>query len=126
MITLSTLKDATPQQVFDQCKHHLLTQGKKSQKENESADLNSGIIAVLSCAYKGANNTACAAGCFIGDSEYDPSFEGAHWNWLVSEKKVPSNHESLIRCLQIIHDHSDVSEWPKKLENLAIEFNLIY
>ena len=58
-ITLSTLSEATEQQVFDQVKNHMLTQMKKSMLESNGDP----------CAYRGFDGLQCAAGCLMSDEE---------------------------------------------------------
>lgn len=108
MITLATLADATPQQVFDHVSAHLLTQGHRSED-----------FVSNTCAYRGQNGDMCAAGCLMSDKEYREEFEGADWGTLVSEKNVPPAHEALIARLQSIHDGPAPNTWKEKLQALA-------
>lgn len=64
MIALKTLAQVTDQEVFDQVKTHLLSQKVKSMSRTLED----------TCAYRSANSLKCAAGCLIGDDEYDPNF----------------------------------------------------
>ncbi len=110
MITLTTLPQASAQEVFDQVAIHLLTQGEKSVN-GESCF----------CRYKSDNNLKCAAGCLIADEEYVPKMDsGYNWHNLVAEELVPDNHCNLIRQLQIIHDQTNVEDWAKDLKNRAM------
>jgi hypothetical protein len=121
MISLKNLAQATPQQVFDQCKAHLLEQNCKSLTDpNESG----------SCAYRGKNGLKCAAGCFIGDDEYVremdiPNDEGTNWSSLIKKGLVPDYHSSLIRELQKVHDMHKPEDWPSELTRVAREFSLV-
>lgn len=66
MITLKTLPNASAQQVFDQVAAHLLTQKEKAKQFN-------------TCKYRVEHRDKvlkCAAGCLIGDDEYEGCFEG--------------------------------------------------
>lgn len=111
MITLRTLVLSTAQQVFDQVADHLLAQGEKSMLEGK-------------CVYNNHENLKCAAGCLIGDDEYDDLFEGNHWFELVNSEKVPKAHDGLIRGLQTIHDQYTPCEWLRVLANFALEHDL--
>ena len=113
MITLQTLKDATAQQVFDQCKAHLLAQGKKS----------SALVDGRKTCYYKAGDMKCAAGCFISKKQYKPSFENETWNSLVDRNAVPEYHSDLIRALQRIHDGEKPSRWKSKLNVLEKKLN---
>lgn len=114
MITLSTLKDATEQEIFDQVSTHLLTQGKKSVKSG-------------SCAYRGSGGLKCAAGCLISDDEYDESFEGTIFGYVEMEslvKGVSGKSLDLIQQLQSTHDSYNAKTWKDRLIDIAEEHNL--
>lgn len=111
MITLKNLGEATPIQVFNQAKEHLLKQGERS-------------VSDLNCMYRSDNGLKCAAGCFIADEEYNEWMEGKTWDVLVNNLpgRFPhmfgydtSSHKALIYQLQIIHDSCGPEDW---------EFNL--
>jgi hypothetical protein len=106
-ITLATLHQATPQQVFDQVATHLLTQGSRSLG-NEGR-----------CAYRGINGLQCAAGCLIGDDEGPENLEGHGWTKLQYDGLVPSYHADLIRRLQVVHDACGVLRWRDELKDVA-------
>jgi hypothetical protein len=110
MITLKTLNKATAQEVFEQAATHLLTQKKKS------------LDGIVRCMYKSADGLKCAAGCFIADDEYDPSFETKTWVGLVKNAAVPGTHSELIKQLQIIHDTTFVEDWKEELKLLSEKF----
>lgn len=112
-ITLATLPQATEQQVFDQVALHLLTQDEKSWGPLKSG--NDG------CMYRGPRGLTCAAGCLIGDDEYQPGWENSVYTDI---REAPAAHKSLIYRLQSIHDTYEIVEWPKKLTNLAKECSL--
>lgn len=106
-ITLKNLHQATPQQVFEQVANHLLTQGRKS-------------IVGGACQYRGGDNTMCAAGCLIGDDEYNASMmEGSSWRSLEIGKVVPFAHSKLIHALQRIHDGFPTDRWLELLTEEA-------
>ena len=115
-ITLKSLKHVTEQEVFDQVCHHLLMQGEKSQNHNHS------------CKYRQPklNKKAlkCAAGCLIGDNEYNKAMEGNSWNMLIEYDYVSKHHKELITELQIIHDGEEPKDWGYKLKNLANRLDL--
>lgn len=113
MITLKTLPQATAQEVFDQCATHLLTQGRKAQRE-ESTE----------CMYRTADGLTCAAGCFIAADEYNPAFEGKKWFGLARDGLVPREHQKLINELQSMHDDAYVADWPKALRRVAAYYGL--
>ena len=115
MITLATLAQATPQEVFDQSANHLLAQNERS------------AIKTNKCRYRIGKQLKCAAGCFIADSEYREKMEGQQWRSLTIDSLVPIEHGYLISNLQNIHDNYPPNAWPKRLKNLAdslgLEFN---
>ena len=66
-ITLKTLEQATAQEVFDQVAEHMLTQYELSMLND-------------TCVYRGYSGLKCAAGCLIGDDEYNNELmEGFTW-----------------------------------------------
>ena len=115
MITLATLAQATPQEVFAQSANHLLAQNQRS------------AIKTNRCRYRISKQLKCAAGCFISDSEYRAEMEGQQWRSLTIDGLVPIEHGYLIANLQNIHDNYPVDKWPDRLKNLAdslgLEFN---
>lgn len=115
MITLATLEDATAQEVFDQVALHLLNQNTSSRVYNKDGSY---------CAYRGNRGLKCAAGCLIGDYEYNKRLESNTWFDLVHLKKVPDTHKWLIRELQKIHDEYDVFQWREELATIAQLFQL--
>jgi hypothetical protein len=116
MIDLSNLAEATEQQVFNQVKNHLLTQGKKSKSAGRACI----------CLYKNEEGLKCAAGCLIADHQYMPEMEDNVWTDLVLQEIVPSAHSNLIRSLQTIHDSFEVEAWPMELREVAVKYNLQY
>lgn len=119
MITLKTLPQATDQEVFDQVKTHLLSQGKKSLKPGKrTVSLN------CLCSYHSKDGLKCAAGCLIGEDEYDPAFEGFSWKSLMYSWSVPKEHCSLITELQVVHDTKEPEQWEEALKNVAWMFGL--
>lgn len=112
-ITLKNLEEATKEQVFDQVAKHLLQQQKKSFSKDGST-----------CFYRGADGLKCAAGCLIGDEEYDKCMEGMSWTGLAIEGLVPSKHLYLISHLQVLHDNSSVEDWESELTEVAKDFEI--
>ncbi len=113
-ITLSTLPQATAQEVFNQVVDHLLTQNQKSYTSHGG------------CLYRGPDNLKCAAGCLISDEEYRPEWEQNGWDVLVEGGQVPDAHYELIRALQGVHDSCMVEDWPSFLKTLASENGLSF
>ncbi len=116
-ITLSTLPQATAQEVFDQVATHLLKQNKQSVYLRGDSSI---------CGYRGTGNTKCAAGCLISDAEYSVKFEGVNWPRLIQKGFAPKEHSSLIHALQNVHDASPVEDWEEMLQDVAKTHNLIF
>ena len=120
LITLATLKDATSQEVFDPCARPMLTQNARCQGD-------------CGCAYRNNLGQKCVAGCLISEEEYNKQnksdggneFESyGTWDTVVSAGLATGKHESLIVCLQKIHDETPVNEWKNSLFSLAKEYGL--
>jgi len=117
MITLATLGQATPQQVFTQVKDHLLKQGERSLLSTSDDN----------CAYRGSGGKQCAAGCLMTDEEASTIPEGKDWYNLIQLGKVKASHQDLIVRLQTIHDdYPDVDDWPDLLQKVASRYGLTY
>ena len=114
MITLRTLPRATAQEVFNQSAKHILTQARRSVDK-------SGF-----CQYKDGQGLSCAAGCFIGKSEYRKKFEGDGWRNLASMGSVPVEHQELIVALQRVHDDCNPEWWVERLKWVAEAYSLNY
>jgi hypothetical protein len=110
-ITLSTLSEATEQEVFNQICLHLLTQNERC--------VNTEIGEDKYCVYKNEGGSKCAAGCLIADDEYSCVMEHRAWYSLVNTGLVPDTHMALIAHMQRIHDEEVPSDWQKKLRSLA-------
>ena len=114
MITLSTLEQATAQEVFTQVKDHLL-------KQNEKSRING------SCAYRGSKGLQCSAGCLMSDEEAKYVPEQNPWWMLLDLGFVKSyKHTQLISGLQDIHDGERPEEWAESLQRLAFDEGLNY
>lgn len=115
MITLKTLSKATCQEVFDQVVKHLRKQGAKS------------VDSVGYCKYRTRNGLKCAAGCLIGDDEYNEGMEGVSWFNLNDEGAHEGSHMDLIHDLQVMHDQYEVDLWENRLVEIAnkhyVEYN---
>lgn len=112
MITLKTLPQATEQEVFDQIATHLLNQNERSRDEYHL------------CLYRDDEGLKCAAGCLIGDDEYDEQFEHNGWRTLVCEELVPEKHSKLIQDFQSVHDTLTPDKWVDGLTTLAKKLRL--
>jgi hypothetical protein len=101
------------QETFDAVAKHLLTQGCVSTRN--------GI-----CAYRGEDGRKCAAGILIPDEKYRPEMEGK----MAIHPKVSNvlqrlrHNVGLCLDLQLMHDLSDPSRWPKKLRSIARQYGL--
>lgn len=115
-ITLATLFDATPQEVFDQAVRHLLTQRQRA------------VNADGGCVYRVPNtDLKCAAGAFISDEEYRPDMEGKTIHAVVVDESLMQLEEApleVLLALQTIHDNYDAEEWPEELGTLAASYGL--
>ncbi len=119
----------TPQEIFDTCAAHLLSQGKRSYLSKQQAKNLNLDLANVSCAYRGENNCKCAIGILIPDNEYLEEMEGkipnAIKNLLNPDlKEIFSVNYKLLFKLQGIHDSEDPSKWEEKLKSLAKEYGL--
>jgi len=101
-ITLKNLAQATPQQVYNQVAAHLMKQNEKSQDDRLHCKYRQNVI---------TRTLKCAAGCLIGDEEYQGKFEGQRWSTLAATECVPNTHLHLVSHLQDIHDRTAVKSW---------------
>ena len=115
-ITLKTLPDTSPQQLFNHVATHLLRQNDRSLRPPDAKD--------IGCAYRGFDGLMCAAGCLMSDDEYHASMEGKDWDDLTTHSNVPSVHKRLIWSLQIVHDRDMPNYWPRRLREIASEHAL--
>jgi hypothetical protein len=113
-ITLATLAQATPQQVFNQVRDHLLKQAKKSKYGDV-------------CLYHIETGAKCAAGCLISNEEYMPWYERNSWSSMVHDfDEVPNAHYELIVSLQNVHDDGLPEHWEGQLKHIATSFLLTF
>lgn len=116
-VTLATLADCTPQEVFDHVVRGLASQGFK-QCTSRSDSL---------CAYRGDGGLRCAAGWCMTDTEYaqHANIEGKGWLELVDAREVPAAHADLVDVLQKAHDNcSTSSEMRDRLRDVAYRHGL--
>jgi hypothetical protein len=110
---------STDQKTFNKSARHLLRQNAKSL-------LASGSV----CAYRGAAGRRCAAGPFITNREYKPSFEHQTVKTWGEANEVSRLFAAkglsldLVRRLQAVHDSYSVEDWPTQLAQVAADFNL--
>ncbi len=110
----------TKQQTFDKVKTHLMEQQKKALSLSNT------------CCYRAADGSKCAVGCLIPDELYSRDLEGySVWSHDYNTLKGPTHlmvqlgHDLLLlRDLQECHDSYDVSEWPKRLSDIASKHSL--
>jgi len=110
------IKTMTPQEVFDKVAEHLM-----SQLEQSLSDTMLG-----GCMYLNREGLQCAAGCLIAEDEYDEAIEEQDWDKLVSVGLVPTDHQTLIQGLQLIHDNIDPKNWGRELHEYALVNELEY
>lgn len=111
MITLTTLPQATAQEVFEQIANHLITQNAKSVDELHPAKI---------CMYRSPfTKLKCAAGCLIADHEYESEYENNNWRELIVKHGISNNHADLIFKLQKLHDTYEPCEYKEKLIELG-------
>lgn len=102
---------------------HLRAQGCRAMSTSRAG-------AFYGCAYRGFNDTKCAAGVFIPDEAYSPNMEGCaidsvlrkHCNAPWAQALVP--YVWLLRALQEIHDNIDPSCWEDSFRTLTERFDL--
>lgn len=134
-ITLATLPQATPQEVYDH-----VVRGLASQHFQQSIDEGG------HCAYRGEHGRKCSAGHCMSDVEYvalmaEPCMasamptgvEGAKWRDLAGHSMsedsfdpvVPETHHELIDALQTAHDDGTHPKGMiEQLRDVAARFSL--
>jgi len=119
-ITLATLTQATPQDVFDQVAIHLLRQ--KARSAIQYID-EYGLRTF--CAFRSDDGLMCAAGCLMSDDEmrlFEIQNDGG-W-YPACERTGIWKHFKLIYTLQELHDTSPIEAWPSELARIAKQYNL--
>lgn len=116
VITLATLNDASLQEIFDQCKDHLLKQGRRADNF------------IGQCMYRSKEGLKCAIGCFISDEEYQPEMESNSIEILCSLfcLNISLTRQQLLDALQQTHDNCEPDEWKWELKEVAKAFKLDY
>jgi hypothetical protein len=121
----------TNQEIFDRVATHLLTQNRKSARDDGQ------------CKYRlltwddreetpAPITLKCAIGCLIEDNEYFNEIEGDRIEFLVEKgfnfrvlKESPDPRAmSLLKSLQYVHDHSRVEIWKDSLKGVAEHYLL--
>ena len=115
----------TPQEIFDKVVTHLRKQGCKALAKTRAGK--------TVCHYRGDNNTACAVGCLIEDSEYRPWMEGLAAIAVLKHPEVPASlkmrlkdHTPLLARLQNVHDTVELELWEKEFQMTTERFKLKY
>lgn len=139
------------QEVFDTVVNHLRQQ--KSCSTTKFSDVPGFAVSVTLtegetiCAYRGENNTKCAAGCLIPDEVYGKWMEGMNISAIVNAKHprmfiTPAQevlvnktaeslnhlkpHLILIADLQRTHDDIPVEDWENEFQELASNHGVVY
>jgi hypothetical protein len=116
----------TKQEIFDKVSKHLLTQGRKAVRADDSD---------LCCYLMKLDNgqvLKCAIGCLIPDELYDPKIEFKMSDdelvrsILLSAGVVSEAEPNLafLNGLQSVHDHNEPYEWPWALAKFAEKHGL--
>lgn len=126
-ITLATLLEVTPQQIFDQVAVHLLTQNAKSSvpADPEYPDQ-------LRCLYR-SGELQCAAGCLIDADEYSETMEDKRFLEVFATFKETHHPENwtgslniqLVQEMQNLHDHNPTENWKFCLRDLAVSSTVL-
>jgi hypothetical protein len=100
------------QEVFDAASNHLIQQKVPSMDSDGE------------CVYRGKGGLKCAAGIFIPNEKYDPSFEYLIWATVASTLGLFDKHTSFILKLQDLHDRASLEEenYLKELKHLLSKF----
>ena len=113
----------TKQETFTKVATHLLKQNAKSFIQENAKDGDA-------CAYRGVNNTMCAAGCLITDKIYSPKMETKTvlHNTVSSRLKKSGidmeKHSQLVMDFQYLHDMEPVTKWYNGLIIIAQQYGL--
>lgn len=114
---------------FNKIAAHLLKQGCRS-----TGKVFSHIGETLEgCAYRGKNGMKCAVGILISDEHYLPGIEGmsitsGSVKALLRDSGVELDGTDgivpMLSDLQVMHDETDVEDWPVRMLVLANEYNV--
>lgn len=112
-ISIHNLHEFTDNQIIDFVAARLAEQGRKSQQEG---------CVHGGCLYRGPNNTKCAFGWLIPDSEFNSDMEQIGAGSVI-ETYFPAaeNYIDLISALQNVHDGIPVDKWAAAFELLKKE-----
>lgn len=104
--------ELTHQAIFDKVAIHLLSQGEKAIRDDDTCD------------YRTPENKACAVGCLISDAEIREL--GTLGAWCVVHQSFPDLDDfyGLLARLQQIHDHEPPKGWSDNLRYLAQRMGL--
>jgi len=105
-------------QTFDKVKKHLLKQGERSMKADDSI-----------CVYHSKEGLKCAVGCLISEEDYKRSFEqksvfdlerklGTKKLETILNMKISDESIMMLFDLQAVHDDVPPKQWEKKLKQL--------
>ena len=118
----------TNQTVFDAALMHLRIQGVASVSYPIAESLSS-----RRCLYRDPEGNACAVGCLIPASLYDPKMEGIRAGKLGLSQLFAGVPPELLNSLQDAHDmkmpevkDGDMSEWEKHMAGIADYWRLRY
>jgi hypothetical protein len=108
--------------VFDKISKHLLNQNKQSLNFD------------LSSAYKDINGNKSPIGCLISEEAYNkynikniyPSNQIIIDAINESEYQIDEKIFDLIIVLESLHSCREPKDWPKRLKQIAKEYNLLY
>ena len=116
-ITLATLDQAQPQDIFNQVVVHARQQRAKARQTHGD----------YSCQYRTHDGLKCFAGALISDDEMEHYKIANNSAWCYVARAVGiEQHQSLISALQDIHDMHEVTSWDVRFQVLAETLNLDY
>jgi hypothetical protein len=107
------------QQAFEMAVKHLRKQGRRSEQ-----------YGAITCMYRiPENNLKCAIGALIPDELYQESFEGkgivrVMETFAEINKLFENVNSKLLKDLQTVHDHYEVTDWENELQELSKVYGL--
>lgn len=121
---MTTIIHGSSQELFTKSVTHLLTQGKKSQRQRIGRS-------DYQCLYwNPESGDRCAVGCLIPDQAVCQDIDDLRDASILtliqeSELSFPDVHNTtLLDDLQDCHDEYAVEEWPQRLEEIAKKYGL--
>ncbi len=102
------------QEIFSKMKNHLISQNEKCRDPVTGR-----------CKLR-FNNLKCAASTLIPDSDYSEELENSSFYAFFSESGYSREELRLIEDVQLIHDYEEVSNWPKRLKEVATVWDMRY